>query len=63
MQEMGLALHGEIKWPINNGKFANEPLKEEVCVWRKSVEDSSPNVGHCKKAVCHTGLSEREITH
>lgn len=32
MQEMGLALHGEIKWPINNGKFANEPLKEEVCV-------------------------------
>lgn len=32
MQEMGLALHGEIKWSINNGKLANEPLKEEVCV-------------------------------
>lgn len=34
---MGLALHSEIKWSINNGKFANEPLKEEVCegrVWR-----------------------------
>lgn len=62
MQEMGLALHGEIKWPVNNGKFANEPLEKEVCegrVWRTAVAMSAI----VERLFFYTGLSEREATH
>lgn len=62
MQEMGLALHGEIKWPVNNGKFANEPLTKEVCegrVWRTAVAMSAI----VERLFFYTGLSETEATH
>lgn len=49
-------LDGEFKWSINNGKFANKPLKEEV--WGVGMEDSTVSVSAIVSKGCYSHSHE-----